>query len=107
MPIEALGRRARPISLLADLVPFLVAADADAGTPAAIRALGAVARRPYVLVTRNPAIRTIRDFAAADRIAVPALKFSGPAVMLEMAAAQEWGIEDHSIDSPLAVAMPG
>ena len=66
---------------------------------AAIRGLGAVAQRPYVLVTRNPAVRTIRDFGPGDRIAVPALKLSGPAVMLDMAAAQEWGIE-QSTSSP-------
>jgi len=89
----------------ADLIPFLIAADAGGGT-AAIRALGALAQRPYVLVTRNPAVRTIRDFAAADRIAVPALEVSGPAVMLDMAAALEWGFEHRDRLSRLAVAQP-
>ena len=92
--------------VFADLVPFLIAADASAGMPAEIRAIGAVAQRPYVLVTRNPAIRTIRDFTATDRIALPALKSSGPAVMLEMAAAQEWGIEQFDRLNRLAVARP-
>lgn len=91
---------------LAELVPFLLAADPGAGSPAAVRGVGAVAQRPYVLVTRNPAIRTIRDFGAADRIAVPALKVSDPAVMLEMAAAREWGIEQHDRLHKLAVAQP-
>jgi NitT/TauT family transport system substrate-binding protein len=90
----------------AELVAFLVAADAGGGAQPAIRALGAIAQRPYVLVTRNPAVRTIRDFAAADRIAVPALKISGPALMLEMAAAQEWGAEQHDRLHKLAVAQP-
>jgi NitT/TauT family transport system substrate-binding protein len=90
---------------VADLVPFLVAASADRGNGATIRALGAVARRAYVLVTRNPAIRTIRDFGPRDRIAVPALNLSGPAVMLDMAAAREWGIENHQRLARLAVAM--
>src|SRR5215218_9180251 len=53
----------------AELVAFLVAADAGGGAQRVIRALGAIAQRPYVLVTRNPAVRTIRDFAATDRIA--------------------------------------
>ncbi len=57
-------------------------------------------------MTRNPAIRTIRDFGPGDRIAVPALKLSGPAVMLDMAAAQEWGIEQPTELAKLAVAMP-
>lgn len=94
----------------AELVPFLAAADRETGGAAGgmsvIRALGAVAQRPYVLVTRNPAIRTIRDFGQADRIAVPALKLSGPAVMLDMAAAREWGIEHVDRLAALAIAMP-
>src|SRR4029078_11078335 len=69
------------------------------------RAVGAVAQRPYVVVTRNPAVRTIRDFGQADRIAVPALKLSGPAVMLDMAAAREWGIEHADRLAALAIAM--
>jgi NitT/TauT family transport system substrate-binding protein len=104
-PTEALGAGQADLAF-ADLVPFLLAADASAGTPAEIKAVGAVAQRPYVLVTRNPAIRTIRDFTAADRIAVPATKVSGPAVMLEMAAAQEWGIERFDKLDRLAVARP-
>ncbi|MGE0260139.1 MAG: ABC transporter substrate-binding protein [Alphaproteobacteria bacterium] len=89
-----------------DLVPFLAVATAEPGNGAAIRALGAIACRPYVLVTRNPAVRTIRDFAPRDRIAVPALNLSGPAVMLEMAAALEWGIDNRERLTRLAVAMP-
>jgi NitT/TauT family transport system substrate-binding protein len=89
-----------------DLVSFLFAAAAGAGTPLEIKAVGAVAQRPYVLVSRNPAIRTLRDFTSADRIALPATKVSGPAVMLEMAAAQEWGIEQFDKLDRLAVARP-
>ncbi|HVC57560.1 MAG TPA: hypothetical protein VND95_16535, partial [Stellaceae bacterium] len=90
----------------ADLAPFLLAADATFGKPQAVRALGAIAQRPYVLVTRNPAVKTIRDFGPADHIAVPALKISGPAVMLEMAAAQEWGPEHYARLDALTLARP-
>jgi NitT/TauT family transport system substrate-binding protein len=90
----------------ADLVPFLVAADAGAGTPRELRALTALMQRPYVLVTRNPAVHTIRDFTAADRIAVPALKTSGPAVLLELAAAQEWGEAQYEKLAAFVVARP-
>jgi NitT/TauT family transport system substrate-binding protein len=84
----------------ADLAPvsvghFLAAWDRKLGTPQEMRALAALARVPYVLVTRNAAVKTIRDFSDRDRIAVPAVKFSGPALMLEMAAAQEWGPEHY------------
>src|SRR5712691_7364161 len=104
-PIEALAAGASDL-VAADLAPFLLAADATAGTPEEVRALGALAQLPYVLVTRNPAVHTIRDFAAADRIAVPEVKISGPALMLELAAAQEWGPEHYNKLDPLMVTRP-
>ncbi len=104
-PIETLGAGGSDL-VAADVAPFLLAADATAGTPDEVRALGALAQLPYVLVTRNPAIHTIRDFAAADRIAVPELKISGPALMLQLAAAQEWGAEHYNKLDALVVARP-
>jgi NitT/TauT family transport system substrate-binding protein len=105
-PIEELAAEHADFAAV-DLVPFLAAATAQPERgAAAARALGAIARRPYVLVTRNPAIRTVRDFEPRDRIAVPALDLSGPAVMLDMAAAREWGIENHQRLAKLAIAMP-
>ncbi|HTQ34009.1 MAG TPA: hypothetical protein VMI30_07560, partial [Stellaceae bacterium] len=74
------------------------------GTPQEVRGLAALAQMPYTLLSRNPAIATIRDFTAKDRIAVPALKISLPAVMLQMAAAQEWGAAHYDKLDPLTVA---
>jgi NitT/TauT family transport system substrate-binding protein len=36
-------------------------------------------------------VKTVRDLTDADRIAMPAVKVSAQAVLLEMAAAREWG----------------
>jgi ABC-type nitrate/sulfonate/bicarbonate transport system substrate-binding protein len=104
-PLAALAAGEADVAM-ADLVPFLIAADSGAGTPAELRAVAAVAQSPYILLTRNKAIHTIRDFAEADRIAVPALTLSAPAVMLEMAAAQEWGFADYGQLDRLTVALP-
>jgi NitT/TauT family transport system substrate-binding protein len=104
-PLAALAAGNADLAM-AGLMPFLVAADGVAGASGAIGAVGAVAQRPYVLVTRNKSIHTIADFAAVDRIAVPALPVSGPAVMLEMAAAQEWGQRHYDRLDRLAVARP-
>jgi NitT/TauT family transport system substrate-binding protein len=87
-----------------DIVPFLLAVETTADKPPQVRGLAALAQRPYVLVTRNPAIKTIRDFKETDRIAVPALKSSGPALLLQMAAAQEWGPESYAKLDPMMVA---
>lgn len=103
-PIDALTSDSDLVAT--DLASLLLAADGRAGKPDEVRALGALAERPYVLVTRNPAVKTIRDFGPKDRIAVPALKTSGPALMLEMAAAQEWGQEHYDKLDPLTVARP-
>jgi len=104
-PIQALATGESHL-VAADLASFLLAADETAGTSGEIRALGALAERPYVLVTRNPAVQTIRDFGAADRIALPALKTSGPALMLQMAAAQEWGPEHFDKLDRFTLARP-
>ena len=104
-PLAALADNRADLAMV-DLAPFLVAADANADATGAVRALGAILQRPYVLVTRDKDIHTIRDFRAADRIAVPALKVSAPALMLEMAAAAEWGPDHYDRLDPLVVARP-
>ena len=49
---------------------------------------------PYVLVTRNPNVKTIADFTDKDKIALPAVKLTGHAIALEIEAARIWG-PDH------------
>lgn len=103
-PIDELLRGQADIVATPDLAEFILAWDQRSGTPQEIRALAALARMPYQLLSRNPAIATIRDFTAKDRIAVPALKSSLPAVLLEMAAAAEWGAAHYDKLDPLTVA---
>jgi len=104
-PIDALSAGQAELAAT-DVASFVIAADNTAGTPGEVRALAALTERPYVLVARKAGVNTIRDFRAGDHIAVPALKTSGPALMLEMAAAQEWGIEHYDKLDPLVVARP-
>ena len=69
--------------------------DRTAGTPQEIRALAAMQSMPYVLVTRNPNVKTIADFTDSDKIALPAVKLTGHALALEMAAAKLWGFDHY------------
>jgi len=69
--------------------------DRTAGTPQEVRALIALQSMPYVLVTRNPNVKTIADFTESDKIALPAVKLTGHALALEMAAAKLWGFESY------------
>jgi NitT/TauT family transport system substrate-binding protein len=75
------------------------------GTPTEVKALSAMQALPFYLMSRNPAVKTIRDFTEKDRIAVPSVKISVQAIMLQMAAAKEWGIENYQKLDPLTVSM--
>jgi NitT/TauT family transport system substrate-binding protein len=60
---------------------------------------------PLFLNTRNPAINSIRDFTDKDRIALPAIKIAAQAIILQMAAAKEWGDASFAKLDPLTVSM--
>jgi NitT/TauT family transport system substrate-binding protein len=79
--------------------------DKTFGTPQEVRAVCTVQSMPYVLTTRNPAVKTIADFTAADRIAVPTVKISGQAMALQMAAAKLWGFENYDKLDEFTVTM--
>jgi NitT/TauT family transport system substrate-binding protein len=61
------------------------------GSPQEVRGVSAMSQQPLLLNSRNPTVQSIKDFTEKDRIALPAVKVSAQAVLLEMAAAKEWG----------------
>ena len=58
------------------------------------------------LNTNKPNIKSLRDFGPNDKIAVPGIKTSFAAVVLEMAAAKEFGMENFAKLDPLTVGLP-
>jgi NitT/TauT family transport system substrate-binding protein len=58
-----------------------------------------------MLLVRDPAIRSLRDFKDHHKIAMPAVKVSMQAIMLQMAAAKEFGIEKYNALDHLTVSM--
>jgi len=48
---------------------------------------------PLQLITRNPAIKTIKDYTPSDRIAVPTIKVSTQAILLQMASEKTFGAD--------------
>ena len=56
-----------------------------------VKAVSAINSMPLYLNTRNPAVKSIKDFTDQDRIALPAVKSSIQAVTLQMAAEKEFG----------------
>ena len=75
------------------------------GTPQEVRGVSALSSQPFLLNSRDPAIRTIKDFKDTDRIAVPAIKVSVQAITLQMAAAKAYGIKGFDTLDPLTVSM--
>src|SRR5436190_8229513 len=65
-----------------------------------VKAVAAINSMPLFLNTRNPAVRTIKDFGDSDKIALPAVKVSIQAVTLQMAAEKAFGEgQQNKLDS--------
>ena len=60
-------------------------------TGVGVKAVSAITNTEIYLNTRNPNIKSIRDFTDKDRIAVPSVKVSTQALFLQIAAEKEWG----------------
>ena len=75
------------------------------GTANAVKGVTAFSSQPALLNTRSPRINAITDFTPQDKIAVPAVKVSVQAMMLQMAAAKQWGQANFAKLDPLTVGM--
>lgn len=75
------------------------------GTPLAVKGITAFSSQPIFLNTRNPNVKAITDFGDQDKIAVPAVKVSVQAMLLQMAAAKQWGQSNYAKLDPLTVSM--
>lgn len=70
--------------------------DKTQGTANEIKAISGIASFPYPLVTNNPNVKTLKDFGPNDRIALPAVKVSVQAIVLQMAAAKVFGADKRT-----------
>jgi len=71
-----------------------------------VKAVAVIANHNFWLNTKTPNIRSLRDFGEKDRIAVPSIKVSTQAILLEMAVEKEWGVGQHTKLDNLVVQMP-
>jgi len=71
-----------------------------------VRGVAALSSMPNLLVSRNPAVKTIKDFTEKDRIAMAGAGSSVQTTYLQMAAAKEFGIENYKKLNPLMVNLP-
>ncbi len=70
-----------------------------------VRGVAALSSMPNLLVTRNPNIKSIKDFTDKDRIAMAGAGSSVQTTYLQMAAAREFGIENFKKLNPLMVNL--
>jgi NitT/TauT family transport system substrate-binding protein len=64
-------------------------------TKGQVKGVAACGGMPMYLVTKNPAIKSLKDFTEKDKIAVPTIKVSSQATILQMAAEKEFGPGQH------------
>src|SRR5215468_8286582 len=75
------------------------------GSANAVKGVAAFSSQPILLNTSNPRIKSLSDYTDKDKIAVPAVKVSVQAMMLQMAAAKEWGQANYAKLDPITVGM--
>jgi NitT/TauT family transport system substrate-binding protein len=68
--------------------------------------LGALSTSALWMNTNDPKIKSLADFTSKDKIALPGVKTSLSAVVLQMAAAKAFGIKDYAKLDPLTVGLP-
>jgi NitT/TauT family transport system substrate-binding protein len=74
-------------------------------TNVAVKGVAAMTTYPLYLVSRNPQVKTVKDFSAADKIAVPSIKISTQAIMLQMAAAALFGEKEYARLDPFTISL--
>ena len=70
-----------------------------------VKSPGALDSMPLYLNTRNPNVKSLKDFGEKDRIALPAVKTSVQAMTLQMAAAATFGVDNAAKLDPLTVSL--
>lgn len=70
-----------------------------------VRAASGLNAMAWTLNVRDPSIKSLRDFKPEHRIAVPAVRVSGQATALQIAAAKEWGDAEYAKLDPLTVSL--
>jgi len=70
-----------------------------------VKGVSAMTTHPLYLNVRNPNVKSIKDFTEKDKIAVPSIKVSTQAILLQMAAAQSFGDANYARLDPWTVAL--
>jgi NitT/TauT family transport system substrate-binding protein len=71
----------------------------------AMKSIVALSALPYELLTTDPAVTSLKDLSERNKIGLPAVKVSVPAIFLQMAAERLYGPGNHGRLDPLTVSL--
>jgi NitT/TauT family transport system substrate-binding protein len=80
--------------------------DKTKGTQYEVKGVAAISSMPMLLNTRDPTVHSIRDFTEKNKIAMNAVKVSIYAIVLQMAAAKEFGDKNYDKLDAFTVSLP-
>lgn len=84
--------------------PFLLLWDKTFGNMG-VKGVSALNAQPSFLNTNKPNIRSLKDFTDKDKIALPSVRVSLQAILLQMAAEKEFGPGQHAKLDHLTVSL--
>ncbi len=70
-----------------------------------VKGMSAMTTYPLYLNVRNPEVKSIKDFSEKDKIAIPSIKVSTQAIMLQMEAAKLYGDANYGKLDALTVGL--
>jgi NitT/TauT family transport system substrate-binding protein len=85
--------------------PALILWDKTVGKSIEVRGVATLSSMPCLLITREPNVKTIKDFTDKDRISLAGAGSSVQTIYLQMAVAKEYGIENYKKLNPLMVKL--
>ena len=85
---------------------YLVLHDRTVGKKQEVIGISALNTGSLWLNSVNPRLKSLADYGPGDRIALPGIKTSYAAVVLEMAVAKQFGMDNYAKLDPLTVGMP-
>ena len=74
-------------------------------TRGGVKGIVATSAQPMTLISRDPHIKSIKDFGPNDKIAVPTVKVSTQAIVLQIAAGETFGADQWSKLDPNTVQL--
>jgi NitT/TauT family transport system substrate-binding protein len=70
-----------------------------------VKGIASISSHPQFLLTTNPNVKTLADFSSVDKIALPAVRISNQAVMIQMAAIKQMGEAKAFAIDPFTISM--